>query len=515
LTHANHHHRSLQMSKAILLVLLGLAVALKNKHPGVGQKKAGLKVVKASPSASSSSSAIPDIPKAKMQVPQVSETLPFAGESTSNALFSKKTKCQGFIEELKVVGGGAAYVSKIYVGYKEFTCLPDTGSFDLEIIAHDAERFNGTGYDRNQSKFHRRFPILAKETEDLMFGSGPARIRKAMDLVALVKGGEAHQTCRANQCPVGAIIKTSIRELLREDASRDFDAICGIGLGPKDKLQHRLVSQMGVKRVGFCFRKETSEGGIAHWNYKVKEQKARGFQFSTVNVIGPYWGMAVTSARAEMGTESTVFACQDAPCLAVVDTGTTLHSMDSASLSKFRKIIGDRELTCDESLFKVLPTLCYSDENGKNLCLKPHDYVYKMSENYSFKDLPAFIRESLAFTPETFPNFRRKGKSEPECVLAIGDSGEKNMHVLGMQWFKSHWFGFDTVSSAISWSKHDGSCNPEKKDFHQILDEPKLLEFDPTKIRPSTLSLRLKQAKKAGPEFYQSVREQIGLAQLD
>jgi len=430
-------------------------------------------------------------------------------------LEEKKSKCEGFIQELKVVGDGAAYVSEIYVGYKKFTCLPDTGSFDLEIIGSDAEKFNGTGYDRKLSKFHRRFPIPEKETEDLMFGSGPARVRKAMDQVALVKDGEAHLSCSSSSAPVGTIIKTSIKELLRDDKHRDFDAICGMGLGPKDKIQHRLVSQLGVKRVGFCFRKEITKGGIAHWNYKVKEQKARGFQFSTVNVIGPYWGMAVTQARAEMGGESTVFACQDAPCLAVVDTGTTLHSMDAASLNKFRQIIGDKKLTCDESLFAELPDLCYSDENGKSLCLHPHDYVFKMSDGMQFKKLPTYVRKSLAFTPENLPNLLgKKSEDDSECVLALGDSGEKNMHVLGIQWFKSHWFGFDTVSSAISWSKHDGNCNPDKKDFHQ-LPSPKLQEIDLAKLTEAAVSLRIKQAKKAGPEIYKEVREQIGIAQLD
>jgi hypothetical protein len=286
-------------------------------------------------------------------------------------------------------------------------------------------------------------------------------------------------------------------------------------MGPKDKIQHRLVSQLGEKRVGFCFRKEISKGGIAHWNYRVKDQKARGFQFSTVNVIGPYWGMAVTQARAEMGGDSTVFACQGAPCLAVVDTGTTLHSMDAASLSKFRQIIGDKELTCDESLFAELPNLCYSDENGKSLCLHPQDYVYKMSEGMSYKMLPSYVRQSLAFTPENLPNFLgKKSEDKTECVLAIGDSGEKNMHVLGIQWFKSHWFGFDTVSSAISWSKHDGNCNPEKTDFHQK-PAPQLQELDLSKLTQGAVSLRIKKAKMAGPEMYEEVRAQIGLAQLD
>jgi hypothetical protein len=336
-----------------------------------------------------------------------------------------------------------------------------------------------------------------------------------MDMVALVKDGEAEKTCRAHNAPVGTVVKTSIKELLTDDQHRNFDAICGIGLGPKDKIQHRLVHHLGVKRVGFCFRKDLNKGGIAHWNYRVKDQKSRGFKFSTVNVIGPYWGIAVTKARAVMNGESAVFACKGAPCLAVLDTGTTLHSMDAASLNMFRKIIGDKPLKCDDSILSQLPTLCYNDENGKALCIHPQDYVFKMSNGMQFKNLPSFIRQSLAMTPENLPSVvGQRAEDNSECVLAIGDTGEKNMHVFGSQWFKSHWFCFDTVSSAVSWSKHDGNCNPEKSSFLQQ-PAPKLRELDISYLAEAAVALRIKKAKKAGPEIYQEVRELIGLAQMD
>merc|ERR550537_2074967 len=101
-------------------------------------------------------------------------------------------------------------------------------------------------------------------------------------------------------------------------------------MGPKNKIHHRFISQMGVKRMGFCFRKDMEAGGIVHWNYKVKQQIALGFKFSTVNVVGPYWGMSVSSARAETKDKTNIFACKNKPCLAVLDTGTTLHSLDTA-----------------------------------------------------------------------------------------------------------------------------------------------------------------------------------------
>merc|ERR1719335_1611547 len=167
--------------------------------------------------------------------------------------------------------------------------------------------------------------------------------------------------------------------------------------------------------------------------------------------------------------------------------------MDSASLGKFRALIASRsDLSCDESLFKKMPSICYLDENGESLCLKPQDYIYEMATDFNFQDLPSYIRNHIAFTPDNLPNFfQRNTPNDRQCMLAIGDSGEKNMHVFGMQWFRSHWFGFDTVSSAISWSAHDGNCNPPRKDFHLTVDSEgdfrdsttRLQMFDPFRIR--------------------------------
>merc|ERR1719387_3401484 len=352
-----------------------------------------------------------------------------------------------------------------------------------------------------------------------------------MEKVSLVdKHGNPHLSCNAQACPIGEIIQTSIKELLLHNSERDFDAVCGIGMGPKDKLHHRLVARMGVQRVGFCFRKDVSKGGIAHWNYKIKDQTARGFYYSTVNNIGPYWGMAVKSARITGATKDgkdKIFACEDKPCLAVIDTGTTLHSMDSEALSKFRELVSNvQDLDCNEALYAKLPSICYHDENKNDLCLHPKDYVYEMPEGYSFEQLPSYIRQHLAFNPSNLPNFFRKGTGlskknggsigkDTQCMLAIGDSGEKNMHVFGMQWFKSHWFGFDTVSSAISWAKHDGNCEPFKNhNFREQIETPKLQVFNPLKIRPSTLSLRLQMSKRSNPGHYAQLRQDIGIDSL-
>lgn len=483
---------------------------------------------------SSSSGAMPQKARKDVVLPKYEEDLGLTGDAPGETVSLRTTNCEGHIEELESIDGGAAYAGKIFVGYKEFKCLPDTGSFDLEIISQDCKTMKGTGYQRNMSLAYKKFPIVENAVEDLMFGSGPCKVLKGSDHVALSNGkGGAHDSCKAPTCPIGEILETSIKELIADNHERDFDAICGYGMGPKDKSKHRLISQLGVNRVGFCFRKDVTKGGIAHWNYKVKQQMARGFRFSTVNAVGPYWGMAVRSARLSFSDvndgKPTVFACGREPCLAVIDTGTTLHSMDSNALDRFRKLVGDREdLDCDAGLFEKLPTMCYSDENNNQMCLHPHDYVFEMDDADSFLQLPNYIRESLAFSPQNFPNLLQRKSGGKQCLLALADSGEQNMHVFGMQWFRTHWFGFDTKSSAISWAKHDGNCNPHQKNsknFHLVENKEgastraeegvtRLRVFDPKKIRPSGVVQRMKHAKRQGSSHYRQLLRDIGMHEV-
>merc|ERR1719272_2369132 len=108
-----------------------------------------------------------------------------------------------------------------------------------------------------------------------------------------------------------------------------------------------------------------------------------------------------------------------------MDTGTTMHSMDTAALARFRQLVGDRDdLDCDSGLFEKLPKMCYDDENGNSMCLKPQDYVYQMDHSSSFQALPASIRESMAFSPENFPSLLEKKQGGKQCLLAFADSGE-------------------------------------------------------------------------------------------
>jgi len=157
------------------------------------------------------------------------------------------------------------------------------------------------------------------------------------------------------------------------------------------------------------------------------------------------------------------------------------------------------------------------------MCLKPQDYVYQMDHSSSFQQLPASIRESMAFSPENFPSLLEKKQGGKQCLLAFADSGEPNMHVFGMQWFRTHWFGFDTKSSAISWAKHDGNCNPAQKgsNFHLIKTKSgsgegvnRLRMFNPYKIRPSGIVARIHHAKKKGKLHYQALLKNIGMHEI-
>merc|ERR1719272_1036928 len=111
----------------------------------------------------------------------------------------------------------------------------------------------------------------------------------------------------AKHTPVGEILKTSIKELQTKD--RRFEAVCGIA------------------RVGFCFNENAKKAGYARWNI---DTSSHGFKYSTNPNMGYYWAIRVNNFRFQSGTgKPKQIGCgKGNACLGLMDTGTSLHSVD-------------------------------------------------------------------------------------------------------------------------------------------------------------------------------------------
>merc|ERR1719181_1635176 len=246
--------------------------------------------------------------------------------------------------------GGSSYVGNVFVGYKNFKCLWDTGSFDLQMISGKCSNCENTTnlYLHEKSPTHE---LLQKDKSivEIEYGSGPATIQKGFDRVGLYDKDGLEGRCMAKHTPVGETLKTSIKELKTKD--RRFEAVCGIAPGPKEKEEQRLIKKLGIDRVGFCFNQDPKQPGLARWNI---DTKSHGFKYSTNPNMGYYWAIRVNNFRFKSSNKETPIACKKGDaCLGLMDTGTSLHSVDNSTL----KFIYDKlnevpELGCDDKVLK-------------------------------------------------------------------------------------------------------------------------------------------------------------------
>merc|ERR1719272_2919216 len=297
------------------------------------------------------------------------------------------SECPYKEETLEPQDGGSSYVGNVFVGYKFFKCLWDTGSFDLQMISNKCSNCEHVAelYSHELSHTHELLQ-LDKSIVEIEYGSGPATIQKGFDRVGLFDHNGHEGRCMAKHTPVGEILKTSIKKL-------------------------------GIDRVGFCFNEDAKKPGLARWNI---DTSSHGFKYSTNPNMGYYWAIRVNNFRFQSGSKTpTQIGCgKDNACLGLMDTGTSLHSVDNVTLDRVYTALNlVPELSCDASVLKHLPSLTYTDDSGNDLVISPEDYLVqvddqkmreKLGRAFAFHDMPAHIKGSLHFTPENFPQLLQK-----------------------------------------------------------------------------------------------------------
>merc|ERR1711924_60269 len=229
------------------------------------------------------------------------------------------------------------------------------------------------------------------------------------------------------------------------------------------------------------------------------------------------WAIRVNNFRfQDRGQRAEKIGCgKDAPCLGLMDTGTSLHSVDNTTLDfVYKKLNEIPNLSCDATVLKQMPALVYTDDSGNDMVIEPADYLVqvddqkmrqKLGRAFDFHDIPKAIKGNLHFTPENFPQLLQKQEGKPQCVLALADSGEKGMHIFGMPFFRHNQVVLDIKRRMVSWGKHDGNCNAAKsslleKDTNEV---QQLKTIDPTDLRISNAAKRMKEAKAKGHKYVQ------------
>jgi len=302
-----------------------------------------------------------------------------------------------------------------------------------------------------------------------------------MDKVSFVDGQCAHDAVKFQE-----LVQTDIPQLV----GHEIDAIGG--LGPKKFEPLTFSSQMGVDRFSFCFMSNTSQPGQVVWNDYTPEEN-KDFKFTTMPNKGKdYWAVKASDfTLVAPGKDSKKVGCVDKECYCVVDTGTSLITLDKDTLKEVEVILNDFEkntgMKCNEQNLKEFPTIKFYLD-GHEHQFRPEDYLMYTTVD----ELPDHVSKALHFTAKMFP-WLKEPESKKECVMMFTPPMKDGLCILGMPFFRNYYVTMDREARTISTAPHDGECRPAKASFMQSEIAPSMKSIDISKATFSKAFHKLSQ----------------------
>jgi hypothetical protein len=392
------------------------------------------------------------------------------------------------VELLENNGNGASYVGKMYVNGQKLDTIWDTGSDEpvvssistLNMLTPCFDAFGNAQHDCYNKLKSSSYRALRAFPEAISYGSGDTFVLPGTDHVSFIDGQCAQPSVKFQE-----LVQTDIPQLI----GHDIDAIGG--LGPKKFEPITFASQMGVDRFSFCFMSNSSKPGQVIWNDYKPEENPQGFKYVTMANKGKdYWSVKASDfTLAVPGKDSKKVGCVDKECYCVVDTGTSLITLDKDTLKEVEGILNDFEkntgMKCNEQNLKEFPTIKFYLD-GHEHHFRPEDYLMYTE----IDELPAHVSKALHFTAKVFP-WLKEPESKKECVMMFTPPMNDGLCILGMPFFRNYMVTMDREARTISTASHDGECKPAKASFMQQDLEPKMKEIDVSKIHLSRSYLKL------------------------
>jgi len=374
-----------------------------------------------------------------------------------------REKCGRFVELLENNGDGASYIGKMFINGQKMDTVWDTGSDEpvvnsIATLNMKKPCFDAFGkpqhdcYNKMKSKNYKSLRVFP---EAISYGSGDTFVLPGLDQVSFLD-----QQCSQPAVKFMELVQTDIPQLI----GHEIDAIGGLGTNKWEPLS--FSSQMGIDRFSFCFMQDMKAAGQVVWNdYHPSENP--GFKFNTMKVNGnEYWALKATDFTvAAPGKDSKKVGCVDTECHCVVDTGTSLITLDKNTLGEVETILEDFEkntgMKCNERNLKEFPTIKFYLE-GNEHHFRPEDYLMYTEVS----SLPEHITKALHFTSQVFP-WLKEPHAEKECVLMFTPPMNDGLCILGMPFFRNYYVTMDRQARTISTAPHDGECRPAKASFMQ------------------------------------------------
>jgi hypothetical protein len=403
-------------------------------------------------------------------------------------LHAAASKCPRTVELLENNGNGASYQGKMFINGQKLDTIWDTGSDEavvnsistLNLLTPCFDAFGQAQHDCYNKLKSSSYRSLRAFPEAISYGSGDTFVLPGTDHVSLIDN-----QCLQPGVKFMELVQTDIPQLL----GHEIDAIGG--LGPKKFEPITFSSQMGVDRFSFCFMSNTSQPGQVIWNDYSPEENPAGFKFTTLPVKGKdYWAVKASDfTLSAPGKDSKKVGCVEKECHCVVDTGTSLITLDKDTLNEVETILNDFEkntgMKCNEDNIKEFPTIKFYLE-GKEHHFRPEDYLMYTEVN----ELPEHVTKALHFTAKVFP-WLKEPESKKECVMMFTPPMNDGLCILGMPFFRNYMVTMDREARTISTAPHDGECRPAKSSFMQTQRSAQMKTIDASKFRLSKAYLQL------------------------
>lgn len=352
------------------------------------------------------------------------------------------------------------YVGDISIGGQQFRAVLDTGSFELLVFSSECAHCGDQGllYDRTLSNTYQTGQLDTKHS----FGSGDTWSHEAFDDVEVGPMLSANQTfwevvdsempvltTASFQAIVGVGPPRSARRLagqFEKAAEKAKDtALKEAGAVPEQvnaeledahlradhaRQQMDLLRNMGVHTFSVCIMRGHGEPGYFTWNDETLRDRPR--IFTTIPVAGSLlWSVELTDVRlghsavSEYGDEVFDLGCQDGPCGAVLDTGTSLLAAPRSAIERLERAI--ERLDGDCSRLQELPELTFQ-LNGIEFSIPPESYYGQV-----IGEIPPALSQ--------ITRFRKRHRPRRSRRLLRRHEGSISEHGIG----KSVTDGFDPV----------------------------------------------------------------------
>lgn len=338
-------------------------------------------------------------------------------------------------------------------------------------------------YSENSSQHYHPGTLVTEHT----FGSGSTQSLEAYDTVQI---GDMWSNDQVFWEVVGAAMP------VLEEAS--FQAILGVGppqsaveiamddeitaksilqAHPTDKTQAdaehyagvvehaqnatSLAANMDLHTYSFCLEREVGSNGWFVWN-DIGPYDRPSDIFTTISLVGDlYWSAEMRDVKLGVsadGSFNDVLGCQDRPCSAVFDSGTSLISAPQRAIDAIEGLLAKRaDPNGDCSDLTGLPDLEFTID-GMWLSLPPQAYVGQVDD---------VVTSDIA---NLMPHLRARtaGSCVPILMSLDSDSQFGPLWVLGMPFFRKYYATFHLESGyspraagkSMALAHHDGQCRP-------------------------------------------------------